>query len=48
MANDLNEEEAVVIGATASLLGATAALLRNLVLGQCTGINISFLIACSV
>ena len=29
MANDLNEEEAVVIGATASFLGATAALLRN-------------------
>jgi len=29
MANDLNEEEAVVIGATASLLGATATLLRN-------------------
>ncbi|KAJ8429948.1 hypothetical protein Cgig2_003516 [Carnegiea gigantea] len=29
MANDLNEEEAVVIGATASLLGATTALLRN-------------------
>ncbi|KAJ8436610.1 hypothetical protein Cgig2_029856 [Carnegiea gigantea] len=29
MANDLNEEEVVVIGATASVLGATAALLRN-------------------
>ena len=29
MANDLNEEEAVVNGATASLLGATSALLRN-------------------
>ena len=29
MANDFNEEEAVVIGATASLLGATAALFRN-------------------
>ncbi|KAJ8433345.1 hypothetical protein Cgig2_004498 [Carnegiea gigantea] len=29
MANDLNEEEAVVIGATTSLLGATVALLRN-------------------
>ncbi|KAJ8438837.1 hypothetical protein Cgig2_023029 [Carnegiea gigantea] len=29
MANDLNEEEAVVIGATISLLGVTTALLRN-------------------
>ena len=29
MANDLNEEEAVVIGATTAFLGATAALLRN-------------------
>ena len=29
MANDLNEEEAVIIGAAASLLGATTALLRN-------------------
>ncbi|KAJ8440249.1 hypothetical protein Cgig2_001584 [Carnegiea gigantea] len=29
MANDLNEEEAIVIGATTALLGATTALLRN-------------------
>ncbi|KAJ8429977.1 hypothetical protein Cgig2_009663 [Carnegiea gigantea] len=29
MANDLNEDEAMVIGATASLLGAIVALLRN-------------------
>ena len=29
MANDLNEKEAVVIGATTALLGATTALLRN-------------------
>ena len=29
MANDLNEEEVVVIGATTSLLGAIAALLGN-------------------
>ena len=29
MANDLNEQEAVVIGATASLLEATTALLRK-------------------
>ena len=29
MANDLNEEEAVALGATTVLLGATMALLRN-------------------
>jgi len=29
MANDLNEEEVVLIGATMALLGATSAFLRN-------------------
>ena len=29
MANDLNEEKAVLIGATTALLGATSVFLRN-------------------
>jgi len=36
MANDLNEEEAVLIGATIALLGAMSAFLRNY---NCGGTN---------